>query len=115
MWGRFVAEFRAAPIPAEWRRKGSPPGSTITYADIRQMYYRELDEASAPLKQQAKASFRMCVDTSVKYQHFDRYSRACVSWLSKSYRAEFPPVDEIVPPVRGTRALLFPASPLAEP
>lgn len=115
MWGRFVAEFRAAPIPAEWRRNGSPPGSTVSYADIRRMYYGSLDDASAPQKQQAKASFRMCVDYSVKYQHFDQYSRNCASWLSKSYRAEYPPVDELIPPIRGLGLAQSPAIPAEEP
>lgn len=111
MWGRFVAEYRAAPIPAEWRRKGSPPGSTVSYADMRRMYYSALDEASASQKQQAKASFRMCLDSSVKYQYFDRYSRACASWLSKNYRAEYPQVDEFIPAIRGLGSPPFPATP----
>lgn len=115
MWGKFVAEFRAAPIPEEWRRKGSPPGSTVSYAEIRQNYYRTLDEASQPQRQRAKAAYRSCVDYSVKYQYTDAYSRGCANWLSKSYRAEFPPVDEFIPALRGTPTRFGRASPLPEP
>ena len=40
MWGNFVDEFRAAPIPKEWAKD----------PEIRGTYYEHLDEASQPVK-----------------------------------------------------------------
>src|SRR5262249_28579592 len=62
MWGKFVAEFRAAPIPNEWRGHGPVPGTAdLTYEELRGTYYAALDDASEPLKQQAKAAFKTCL------------------------------------------------------
>lgn len=95
MWGKFVAEFRAAPIPKEWKGSGLVPGTAdLTYEELRGTYYAKLDEASEPQKQQAKAAYKKCLDYSVKYQFFDEYSRACEVWLSKNYGAEYHLIDE---------------------
>jgi hypothetical protein len=95
MWSKFVAEFRAAPIPAEWKQKGPVPGiPDLTWEDIRFTYYSELDNASEPQKQQAKGAYKTCLSYSVKYQYFDEYSRTCEVWLSKNYPAEFHLIDE---------------------
>lgn len=95
MWSKFVAEFRAAPIPKEWKQNGPIPGiPDLTWEDIRFTYYSNLDEASEPQKQQAKAAYKTCLNYSVKYQYFDEYSRACEVWLSKNYPAEFHLIDE---------------------
>jgi tetratricopeptide (TPR) repeat protein len=95
MWSKFVAEFRAAPIPAEWKQKGPVPGiPDLTWEDIRFAYYSELDNASEPQKQQAKGAYKTCLSYSVKYQYFDEYSRTCEVWLSKNYPAEFHLIDE---------------------
>ena len=95
MWGKFVAEFRAAPIPKEWKGHGIVPGTAdLTYDELRGEYYSKLDEASEPQKQQAKGAFKTCLDYSVKYQFFDEYSRKCEVWLSKTYKNEYHAVDE---------------------
>jgi tetratricopeptide (TPR) repeat protein len=94
MWGKFVAEFRAAPIPKEWKGHGIVPGTDVSYDEIRGEYYSRLDEASEPQKQQAKGAFKTCLDLSVKYQYFDEYSRTCEVWLSKNYGAEYHLIDE---------------------
>jgi hypothetical protein len=95
MWGKFVAEFRAAPIPREWKGHGNVPGAgDLTYDELRGTYYQSLDEASEPQKQAAKAAYKTCLDLSVKYQYFDDYSRACEVWLSKNYGAEYHLIDE---------------------
>ncbi|HVY48519.1 MAG TPA: hypothetical protein VHB21_21670 [Minicystis sp.] len=95
MWGKFVAEFRAAPIPREWKGHGPVPGAgDLTYDEIRGTYYQALDEASEPQKQAAKAAFKTCLDLSVKFQYFDEYSRKCEEWLSKNYGAEYHLIDE---------------------
>jgi TolA-binding protein len=95
MWGKFVAEFRAAPIPKEWKGKGLVPGTAdLTYDELRGTYYAKLDEASEPQKLQAKAAYKKCLDYSVKYQYFDEYSRNCEVWLSKNYGAEYHLIDE---------------------
>ncbi|MDI1482159.1 hypothetical protein [Polyangium sp. y55x31] len=94
MWSKFVAEFRAAPIPKEWKGNGMVPGTDLSYAELRGEYYAKLDEASEPQKQAAKAAFKKCLDYSVKYQFFDEYSRTCEVWLSKNYGAEYHLIDE---------------------
>ncbi len=95
MWGKFVAEFRAAPIPREWKGHGPVPGAgDLTYDELRGTYYQSLDEASEPKKQAAKAAYKTCLDLSVKYQYFDEYSRKCEEWLSKNYGAEYHLIDE---------------------
>jgi TolA-binding protein len=86
MWGNFVDEFRAAPIPKEWAKD----------PEIRGTYYQHLDEASQPVKDhQAKPALKRCLDDSVKYQYFDEYSRDCEKWLAKNYKAEYHVVDEL--------------------
>ena len=95
MWGKFVAEFRAAPIPKEWKGHGIVPGTAdLTYDELRGEYYAKLDEASEPQKQQAKGAFKTCLNYSVKFQYFDEYSRKCEEWLSKNYGAEYHLIDE---------------------
>jgi hypothetical protein len=95
MWGKFVAEFRAAPIPKEWKGHGIVPGTQdLTYDELRGNYYVNLDEASEPQKQAAKAAYKKCLDYSVKFQFFDEYSRKCEEWLSKNYGAEYHLIDE---------------------
>jgi tetratricopeptide (TPR) repeat protein len=94
MWGKFVAEFRAAPIPKEWKGSGPTGFGDLTFEELRGTYYQSLDEASEPQKQAAKAAYKKCLDYSVKFQFFDEYSRQCEVWLSKNYGAEYHLIDE---------------------
>ena len=88
MWGNFVDEFRAAPIPKEWK----------TDAELRGAYYDALDAASEPFKSKhAKPALEKCLKLSVEQQYFDEFSRACEVWLAKNYKAEFHVVDELRP------------------
>jgi lipopolysaccharide biosynthesis regulator YciM len=84
MWGKFVKEFRAAPIPDSMKKD----------YEIRTAYYGALDEASEPQKQQAKGAYSTCLGYSVKYQYFDEFSRTCEVWLAENYKNEFHVVDE---------------------
>jgi TolA-binding protein len=84
MWAEFVADFRRAPLPA-WMKSDD---------ELRGVYYQNLDAASEPVKQRAKAAFTTCLGLSVKHQYFDRYSRSCEEWLAENYKAEFHKVDE---------------------
>ena len=84
MWGGFVKEFRAAPIPDKIKKD----------YELRTAYYGALDEASEPQKQMAKGAFSTCLDYSVKYQYFDEFSRACEEWLAQNYKSEYHLVDE---------------------
>lgn len=96
MWSRFVAEFRAAPIPKEWKQNGPHPTiPDMTWEEIRMRYYEALDRASEPQKLQAKAAYEGCLSLSVKYQHFDENSRTCEVWLSRNYGNEYHLVDEL--------------------
>lgn len=86
MWGDFVDDFRRAPIPEAWKKD----------AELRGVYYDNLDRASEPFKVgNAKPALKKCLDLSVKYQYFDEYSRACEVWLAKNYKAEYHVVDEL--------------------
>jgi tetratricopeptide (TPR) repeat protein len=84
MWGKFVADFRSAPIPKAWEKD----------YEIRTAYYGALDDASEPYKQGAKGAYNLCLDYSVKYQYFDEYSRACEEWLAENYKSEYHLIDE---------------------
>ncbi|PIE05888.1 MAG: hypothetical protein CSA75_02385 [Sorangium cellulosum] len=84
MWAEFVRDFRRAPIPG-WMKDDD---------ELRGVYYQNLDLASEPIKQRAKAAFQTCLGLSVKHQYFDKYSRTCEEWLAENYKAEFHKVDE---------------------
>jgi len=84
MWGKFVDDFRSAPIPKAWESD----------YEIRTAYYGALDDASEPFKQQARGAYEVCLGYSVKYQYFDQFSRTCEEWLADKYKAEFHLIDE---------------------
>jgi len=84
MWGQFVEEFRAAPIPASMKKD----------ILLSQAYYAALDEASEPQKLRARGAYNTCLEYSVQFQYFDEYSRSCEKWLAENYKAEFHLVDE---------------------
>ncbi len=97
LWGKFVAEFRASPVPKEWKTKQDQviPGTDgLTYGELLGEYWASLDNASEPFKQRAKAAYAKCLNLSVKYQYFDDLSRQCEIWLSKNYATEYHLVDE---------------------
>ena len=82
---------------------------------MRAIYYEALDDAAAPLKAQAKAAFRTCVDYSVKYQYADELSRRCHEWLNKHYEAEFHAFDALLPRLGAYRTVEVLPEPLPEP
>jgi hypothetical protein len=84
MWGTFVKEFRAAPIPNFIKND----------FELRTAYYGALDDASEPQKQQAKSAYEVCLGYSVKYQYFDEFSRSCEEWLAQNYKADYHLIDE---------------------
>lgn len=75
--GKFVAEFRAAPVPKEWKQKGPSPSGDLRWEEILGEYLGGIDVASEPYKQRAKQAFVSCVDYSAKYQFSDEQSRGC--------------------------------------
>ena len=86
MWGGFVDDFRAAPIPTAWKKD----------AEMRGIYYDALDGKSEPVKAgKAKPALVTCLAYSVKFQYFDQFSRSCEVWLAKNYKAEYHVVDEL--------------------
>ena len=98
MWGNFVDDFRRAPYPKEWDKKGFVPGTgdSLSWNEVKATYLENLDEASEPIKKEkAKPALKRCLDDSVKYQYFDEYSRDCEKWLAKNYKVEYHVVDEI--------------------
>lgn len=84
MWGKFVSDFRSAPIPKEWEKD----------YEIRTAYYGALDDASEPFKQQAKGAFVICMAYTAQHQYFDQYSRNCEEWLAENYKSDFHLIDE---------------------
>lgn len=97
MWGNFVSDFRAAPLPKEWLQRGPLPGSTMTYDELRSSYFKQIDEAAEPQKRAAKGAFRTCLNYAVKFQYFDAYAQSCVDWLTRFDRSAFPRIDELMP------------------
>ena len=95
MWGKFVAEFRAAPVPKEWKQTGPSPFGDLRWEEILGEYIDSIDRASEPFKLRAKQAFVSCIDYSVKYQFSDEQSRGCEVWLARNYSAEFHVVDEL--------------------
>ena len=98
MWGKYVDDFRSAPYPADWDKKGFVPGTadTLSYAELRSNYWAALDGASQPIKDaKAKPALVTCLSYSVKYQYFDDFSRSCEVWLAKNYKSEYHVVDEL--------------------
>jgi hypothetical protein len=84
MWGQFVSEFRAAPIPNSIKKD----------AVLRTSYFGALDDASEPQKQMARGAYSICLEYSVTYQYFDEFSRSCEKWLAENYKSEFHLIDE---------------------
>jgi len=84
MWGKFVAEFRASPIPREWMGTGVLPGTTIPREEVRASYYRAMDDAAAPQRATVRAAFKVCQEMSQKFGIKDEYSKSCDSWLAKN-------------------------------
>lgn len=84
MWGTFVDEFRAAPIPDSIKKD----------YELRTAYYGALDDASEPQKKVARGAFETCLGYSVKHQYFDEFSRECEKWLAKTYKTEYHLIDE---------------------
>jgi tetratricopeptide (TPR) repeat protein len=56
--------------------------------------------ALEPLKARAKAASRTCLSFGVKFQFTSAYSKRCEAWLTKNFRKEFPPIEEIAPAPR---------------
>ncbi len=103
MWGGFVDEFRAAPIPDSIKKD----------YELRTAYYGALDDASEPQKKTARGAFETCLGYSVKYQYFDDFTRACEVWLAKNYKSEYHLIDEFRgAPTRVNSALSEQAFPL---
>jgi TolA-binding protein len=109
LWGNFVDDFRRAPYPKDWDKKGCAvacgTADELSWRDIKLNYFNALDSASQPFKDGnatmdgkrvgAKPALVTCLDYSVKYQYFDDYSRACEVWLAKNYKSEYHVVDEL--------------------
>ncbi|NUP11812.1 MAG: hypothetical protein HOW73_37670 [Polyangiaceae bacterium] len=82
VWGKFRAELRAAPIPAEWKQNGAVPGGEgATWADVRKMYFAAVDIESEPLRDRARRAYERCRSNSVRFGHKDGFTRSCEAWL----------------------------------
>jgi hypothetical protein len=113
-----VATIRA--LEAEYRKvvdiQPAAPPRWVVAAAARSaaMWTRTADEIVAhmppktrntnvPIRDvDAKREAKACLDFAAKYQWTDDESRACGAWLEKTFRREFPPLDEllIVPRMR---------------
>ena len=85
MWGDFVEDFRAAPVP----------DSIKLDPELYQLYLNKMIEASEPQRQRAKQAFESCLEYSETYQHFDDEVRGCETWLAKQYPSEHHLIDEL--------------------
>ncbi len=133
MWGGFVDDFRRAPYPKDWDKKGCAVAcgtpDELSWSEIKGNYFSNLDSASEPFKVgHAKPALKKCLDLSLQYQYFDQFSRDCEVWLAKNYKSEYHVVDELrgaptqvnngaddeVPPLTSTGQLYAPP-PVAGP
>lgn len=80
LWGKFTAEFRAAPVPAGWKSK--------RFEDLRRFYYAKMDSMSAPIEARAVEKFERCRALAAQVQQQDEFSRACQGWLEKKKKPE---------------------------
>ena len=67
-------------------------------AVARKRFLEAMAKAAAPLAAKAKPAVLACVTFSVKFQWTDDASAACGAWLTKTYRSESPPLDELLLP-----------------
>lgn len=87
MWGRFAAEFRAAPIPREWQQTGPVPGvQGVTWQEVRASYHSALDKVSAPIHALARTRFERCASEANEHEHQDEFSKHCSAWLASQAR-----------------------------
>ena len=99
LWGGFVDDFRRAPYPKDWDKKGCAvacgTADELSWGEIKANYFANLDGASQPFKDGtvfdgkrvgAKPALVACLDYSLKYQYFDQFSRDCEVWLAKNYK-----------------------------
>lgn len=84
MWSKFVAEFRASPIPREWMGSGLVPGTEITREELRATYYAAIDEAVAPQRATVRAAFKKCQDMSQRFGIKDEYAKTCDAWMANN-------------------------------
>jgi hypothetical protein len=49
-------------------------------------YYSALDEATAPLRERARAAFEICLKKAESAQRRDEFSARCEAWLAKTPR-----------------------------
>jgi tetratricopeptide (TPR) repeat protein len=108
LWGGFVDDFRRAPYPKDWDKKGCAvacgTADELSWQEIKANYLNSLDTASQPFKDGttfngnrvgAKPALVTCLNYSLKFQYFDQFSRDCEVWLAKNYKAEYHVVDEL--------------------
>jgi tetratricopeptide (TPR) repeat protein len=108
LWGGFVDDFRRAPYPKDWDKKGCAvacgTADELSWREIKENYFANLDGASQPFKDGttfngqrvgAKPALVTCLNYSLKFQYFDQFSRDCEVWLAKNYKAEYHVVDEL--------------------
>ena len=91
----------AARVAKMWADASDQLMSVPRTNGVRRSFTDKLAAVALPLRtRKAKPSALACVAFSAKYQYTDDGSAGCSAWLTKNFRAESPPLDEIVPRVR---------------
>ncbi len=95
MWGKFVVEFRAAPIPKEWKGHGIVPGTAdLTYDELRGEYYVKLDEARRASEADRQGRVPDVPQVLGAVPVLRRVLAQVREWLSKNFGAEYHLIDE---------------------
>ncbi len=94
-WAKLVTELRSLPVPP-W-----DPDEAL-----RGVYYLTLlDSPSEVQKQRAKAACEACLRIAAHYGIADEHTEACDTWLSRSYRSEHAPFEDLLPKIGATPAV----------
>lgn len=90
MWSDFADEHRRVPVAAAVRKD----------PELMKAYVEAVESLIGSIRARAaKPAMKKCVDLSVRYGHTDERSQACAAWLTRTYRTEYPAIQEIVPPL----------------
>ena len=89
-WAGFDGEFRRVPLPRSWEAEHACLLPDCIRDDLN-------DSAEHPVARIAKLACEESLRLAVQHRIEDAEERACEAWLSRWYRYEHPPFEELLP------------------